>query len=39
MADDDSLLRGRITDESVALMRRRIGFPNPTLRKIGRAHV
>jgi len=29
---DDGLLRNRITDESVALMRRRIGFPNPTLR-------
>ena len=32
MADDDGLLRGRITDKSVDLMRRRIGFPNPTLR-------
>jgi len=32
MGEDDSLLRGRITDESVALMRRRIGFANPTLR-------
>jgi acyl dehydratase len=32
MAEDDGLLRGRITDESVDLMRRRIGFPNPTLR-------
>lgn len=33
MADtDDGLLRNRITDESVDLMRRRIGFPNPTLR-------
>lgn len=32
MADDDGLLRSRITDESVELMRRRIGFPNPTLR-------
>ncbi|WP_157215406.1 FAS1-like dehydratase domain-containing protein [Flavisphingomonas formosensis] len=29
---DDGLLRNRITDESVELMRRRIGFPNPTLR-------
>ena len=29
---DDGLIRNRITDESVALMRRRIGFPNPTLR-------
>jgi len=27
-----SLIRGRITDESVELMRRRIGYPNPTLR-------
>ena len=32
MADDDGLLRNRLTDESVDLMRRRIGFPNPTLR-------
>jgi acyl dehydratase len=29
---DDSLVKGRITEESLALMRRRIGFPNPTLR-------
>ena len=29
---DDGLIRNRITDESVDLMRRRIGFPNPTLR-------
>jgi acyl dehydratase len=29
---DDGLIRNKITDESVALMRRRIGFPNPTLR-------
>lgn len=29
---DDGLLRNQITDESVDLMRRRIGFPNPTLR-------
>ena len=29
---DDGLLRNMITDESVDLMRRRIGFPNPTLR-------
>jgi acyl dehydratase len=29
---DDGLIRNRITDESVNLMRRRIGFPNPTLR-------
>lgn len=32
MTTDDGLLRNRITDESVELMRRRIGFPNPTLR-------
>lgn len=32
MADVDGLIRNRITDESVDLMRRRIGFPNPTLR-------
>jgi acyl dehydratase len=32
MAESDGLLRGRITDESLDLMRRRIGFPNPTLR-------
>jgi len=32
MADDDGLVRGRITDEAVELMRRRVGFPNPTLR-------
>jgi acyl dehydratase len=29
---DDGLIRSQITDESVELMRRRIGFPNPTLR-------
>jgi acyl dehydratase len=29
---DDGLIRNRLTDESVELMRRRIGFPNPTLR-------
>lgn len=29
---DDGLVRNRITDESVELMRRRIGYPNPTLR-------
>ena len=29
---DDGLIRNQITDESVELMRRRIGFPNPTLR-------
>lgn len=28
----DGLIRNRLTDESVELMRRRIGFPNPTLR-------
>jgi len=28
----DGLIRNRITDESVGLMRRRIGFANPTLR-------
>lgn len=32
MAEADGLIRNRITDESVDLMRRRIGFPNPTLR-------
>ncbi|MDB5583592.1 MAG: hypothetical protein JWR80_8768 [Bradyrhizobium sp.] len=32
MADDDGLLRNQLTDESIDLMRRRIGFPNPTLR-------
>ena len=32
MKKDDGLLRNRITDESVELMRRRIGYPNPTLR-------
>lgn len=29
---DDGLIRNMITDESVDLMRRRIGYPNPTLR-------
>ena len=29
---DDGLIRNRITDESVELMRRRIGYANPTLR-------
>ncbi len=29
---NDGLVRNQITDESVDLMRRRIGFPNPTLR-------
>ncbi len=28
----DGLIRSRLTDESVELMRRRIGYPNPTLR-------
>lgn len=28
----ESLLRGQITDETIELMRRRIGYPNPTLR-------
>jgi acyl dehydratase len=28
----DQLLHGKITDESVALMRQRIGYPNPTMR-------
>lgn len=32
MAGNDGLIRNRITDESVDLMRRRVGFPNPTLR-------
>jgi len=30
---DDGLVIGKITDEDVANMRRRIGFPNPSLRK------
>lgn len=30
---DDGLIIGRITDKDVENMRRRIGFPNPTLRK------
>ena len=29
---DDGLARGQITEESVELMRRRIGYPNPTIR-------
>ncbi|EHJ62403.1 hypothetical protein NSU_0534 [Novosphingobium pentaromativorans US6-1] len=29
---EDGLIRNRITDESVDLMRRRIGYPNPTVR-------
>ena len=32
-ARDDGLVIGKITDADVAAMRRRIGFPNPTLRK------
>ena len=28
----DELLHGRITDESIDKMQRRIGYPNPTLR-------
>jgi acyl dehydratase len=28
----EGLIRGKITDESIDLMRRRIGYPNPTLR-------
>ena len=31
MADGD-LIKGQITDESVDMMRRRIGYPNPTVR-------
>ena len=29
---DDGLIKGRITDDSVDQMRRRIGYPNPTVR-------
>jgi acyl dehydratase len=29
---NEGLIRGQITDESVELMRRRIGYPNPTIR-------
>jgi acyl dehydratase len=29
---DGELIKGRITDESVEMMRRRIGYPNPTVR-------
>jgi acyl dehydratase len=32
MAESDGLVRNRLTDESVDLMRRRIGFSNPSLR-------
>ena len=28
----EGLIRGQISDESVELMRRRVGYPNPTLR-------
>ena len=28
----ENMLRGRITDEAVELMRRRIGYSNPTIR-------
>jgi acyl dehydratase len=30
---DDGLVMGKITDDDVAMMRRRIGYPNPSLRK------
>ena len=29
---DDGLVRSMLTDESIDLMRQRIGFPNPTVR-------
>jgi len=29
---DDAMIQGRITDESVEMMRKRIGYPNPTVR-------
>ncbi|HEV8298030.1 MAG TPA: MaoC family dehydratase N-terminal domain-containing protein [Acidimicrobiales bacterium] len=29
---DEGLIKGRITDESVEMMRKRIGYPNPTVR-------
>jgi acyl dehydratase len=32
LSHDRGLLKGKITDESLALMRERIGYPNPTLR-------
>src|SRR5882757_9765395 len=32
MADSSGLVVELLTDETIALMRRRIGFPNPTLR-------
>lgn len=33
MAAESALIKRQITDEDVALMRERIGYPNPTLRK------
>lgn len=33
MAADTALVRKQITDEDVQLMRERVGYPNPTLRK------
>lgn len=32
MATDERMILGKITDESIELMRRRIGYPNPTVR-------
>jgi acyl dehydratase len=32
VADGDSLAHGRITDDAIALMRKRIGYPNQTVR-------
>ena len=32
MSENDGLLRSRLTEESIQLMRRRIGYANPTLR-------
>lgn len=32
MSNDSGLIQGRLTDESINLMRERIGYPNPTLR-------
>ena len=31
--DNNGLVKGRITDADIEMMRRRIGYPNPTLRK------
>lgn len=31
--DNSGLIKGRITDADIEMMRRRIGYPNPTLRK------